>query len=865
AGGGYVPLDPGYPAERLRYMLHDSAPAAVLTQGSLEGGEALFAGVDVPVIDLEGAVWADRPATDPERAGLTPAHLAYVIYTSGSTGRPKGVMIGHRSLANHTAWQAGAFGIGPDDAVLQRTSISFDASVWELWTTLATGARMVLLPAHAAKDPGAMARVIEERGVSVVQFVPTLLQAVLRGLPEGASLRSRLVFCGGEPLSEALVAEARARGVGEVVNLYGPTEATIDSTSYRCGDEDRAPAIGAPVSNARVYVLDARGEPVPMGVAGELHIGGAGLARGYLQRPALTAERFVPDPFSGDGGARMYRTGDLGRWRADGMLEFLGRTDFQVKLRGFRIELGEIEAALRGHDGVRDAVVLAREERPGDQRLVAYIVGPDSVEVDALRTHLSARLPEYMVPAAYVRLETLPLTPSGKVDRKALPAPEGDAFVTRGYEAPVGETEQALAEVWSELLRVEQVGRRDHFFELGGHSLLAVRVISRVRQVLGAEVGIAELFERPVLADLARTIDNAARTELPPIERVDRSAPLPLSFAQQRLWFLERMGDLGSTYHMSTRLRLGADLDHAVLRRALEAMLARHEVLRTTFVEVEGEPVQRIAPPGGFRLVEHDLGEHPDGAAEFRRLAAEEAGAPFDLEQGPLIRGRLVRLPAGDHVLLITMHHIVSDGWSMGVLTRELGTLYEAIRRGEPDPLPALPVQYADYAAWQRKWVDGEVLQEQAEYWKETLGGAPELLELPLDHPRPARQDHAGADVGVVIDEELTAGLKELGRRHGTTLFMTVLAGWAAMLARLSGQEDVVVGTPSANRGRAEIEGLIGFFVNTLALRVELGDSPSVSDLLAQVKARALGAQQNQDIPFEQVVELVQPARSMAH
>ncbi|MBW3656663.1 MAG: amino acid adenylation domain-containing protein, partial [Gemmatimonadetes bacterium] len=482
AGGAYVPLDPGYPAERLRHMLHDSAPAAVLTQGSLR---ALFAGVDVPVIDLEGAEWARCPAADPARAGLTPGHLAYVIYTSGSTGRPKGVMIEHRSLANHTAWQAAAFDLGPDDTVLQRTSISFDASVWELWTTLAVGARMVLLPVHAAKDPVAIARVIEERGVTVVQFVPTLLQAVLRGLPDGEPLRPRIVFCGGEPLTAALVAEARARGVGEVVNLYGPTEATIDATSYRCGDEDRTPAIGAPVGNVRVYVLDGAGEPVPVGVAGELYVGGAGVARGYLNRPGLTAERFVPDAFGREAGARLYRTGDVARRRADGMLEYLGRNDFQAKVRGYRIELGEIEARLAEHPQVREAVVVAREDAAGDTRLVAYVVGPDSVAADALRVSLAERLPEHMVPAAYVRLEALPLTPNGKVDRKALPAPEGDAYARRGYEAPVGETEGALAEIWSELLGVERVGRCDNFFALGGHSLLAVRVISRMRQVLG--------------------------------------------------------------------------------------------------------------------------------------------------------------------------------------------------------------------------------------------------------------------------------------------------------------------------------------------------------------------------------------------
>ncbi|HEU0051844.1 MAG TPA: condensation domain-containing protein, partial [Longimicrobium sp.] len=608
-------------------------------------------------------------------------------------------------------------------------------------------------------------------------------------------------------------------------------------------------------------------EPVPVRVAGELYIGGGQVARGYLGRPGLTAERFVPDPFSREPGARLYRTGDLGRWLPEGSIEFLGRTDFQVKIRGFRIELGEIEARLAEHPAVRDAVVLAREDAPGDRRLVAYCVADEGVDVESLRAHLAGRLPSYMVPAAFVRLDAFPVTASRKVDRGALPAPEGDALATRGYEAPEGETEQALADIWAEVLRAERVGRRDSFFELGGHSLLAVRVISRVRQRLAVKVALSDLFTRPVLADFARGLETASRADLPPIEPADRSAPLPLSFAQARLWFLEQLGGLGGTYHIPTQMRRGGELDRGALRRALDTILARHEALRTTFVEVEGEPVQRIAPveESRFHLLEHDLDGHPDAAAELRRLAAEEADAPFDLEHGPLIRGRLVRLAEDDHVLLLTMHHIVSDGWSMEVLARELGTLYDAFLRGEANPLPPLPVQYVDYAAWQRRWVAGDVLREQAEYWKTMLAGVPELLELPTDHPRPARQELAGGIVGIGLDEELTAGLKALGQRHGTTLFMTLLAAWSVVLSRLSGQGDVVVGTPSANRGRTEIEGLIGFFVNTLALRVDLSERPTVAGLLEQVKQRALGAQHHQDIPFEQVVELVQPTRSLAH
>ncbi|HEX8317854.1 amino acid adenylation domain-containing protein [Longimicrobium sp.] len=502
AGGAYVPLDPAYPAGRLRTMLEDCAPSVLVTQSPLTG---TFAGVDVPVVELDAPApaWAQGPETNPACAGLTPGHLAYIIYTSGSTGRPKGVMVEHRSLVNHTAWQAAAFGIGAGDTVLQRTSVSFDASVWELWTPLATGARMLLLSSAAAKDPEAIGRVMAEGGVTVAQFVPTLLQAVLGA---GSALPCRVLFCGGEPLPAALVEEARAAGAGEVVNLYGPTEATIDSTSHVCGVDGRAPAIGRPIANARIYVLDARGEPAPVGVAGELYVGGAGVARGYLRRAGLTAERFVPDPFPVESGARMYRTGDLGRWRADGTLEFLGRTDFQVKIRGFRIEPGEIEARLAEHPSVREAVVLAREDASGDRRLVAYVVGEETAGAEALRAHVGQALPAYMVPSAFVRLDAFPLTPNGKVDRRALPAPEGDAYGAREYEAPVGKVEQSLAEIWAELLGAERVGRGDDFFLLGGHSLLAVQMISRVRQAMDVELALAAVFEAPVLSALADRI-----------------------------------------------------------------------------------------------------------------------------------------------------------------------------------------------------------------------------------------------------------------------------------------------------------------------------------------------------------------------
>ena len=471
------------------------------------------------------------------------------------------------------------------------------------------------------------------------------------------------------------------------------------------------------------------------------------------------------------------------------------------------------------------------------------VKGEEGVGAEELRAHLGGKLPEHMVPAAYVRMERLPLTANGKLDRKGLPAPEGDAYAVKAYEAPVGEIEETLARIWAEVLKVERVGRQDNFFELGGHSLLAVRVVSRIAPDLGVEVAIKDLFGRPVLTDFARSLESAVPSRLPLITRAERGGDLPLSFAQQRLWFLAQMEGVSEAYHVPFGMRLKGDLKRGALRQALDRIVERHEVLRTTLVVVDGEPEQRIASEESFfHLVEHDLREAGDVQGELERLVAEEARTRFDLEAGPLIRGRLIREGEDEHMLLITMHHIVSDGWSMGVLFKELSALYGAFERGEGDPLPELEIQYADYAVWQRKWMEGEILQRQAEYWKATLAGAPAVLELPTDHARPAQQDHRGAVVELVLEEQLTAGLKELSRRHGTTLYMTLLAGWAALLARLSGQQDVVIGTPVANRGRAEIEGLIGFFVNTLALRLDLSGSPRVEELLQQARRQALAA-----------------------
>ncbi|HSU17581.1 non-ribosomal peptide synthetase [Longimicrobium sp.] len=861
AGAAYVPLDASYPAERIAFMVADSGCGVLLSQS----GEQVPHLPNVERIDIDGIGDGDA---DDLQISITGEAVAYVMYTSGSTGEPKGVMVPHRAITQ-LVMTNGFADLDADDRVALASNPAFDAATMEVWGPLLNGGRIVIVPQDVLLDPEAYGMLLVDEGVTTILITPVLFNHYARVIP-GALSGLKQILTGGDKADPAAYARVLAeRGRVTIYNCYGPTETTCFSIAHDVvgvTEDTRTVPIGRPQSNTRVYVLDSAGEPVPIGAVGELYVGGDGVALGYWNRAELTAERFVADPFAGDPEARMYRTGDLVRWRADGRLEFVGRNDFQVKVRGFRIELSEIESRLAEHPAVGESVVVAREDGPGDKRLVAYFVGEDA-DVDALRAHLAERLPEYMVPAAYVRLDAFPRTGTGKVDRRALPAPEGDAYARRGYEAPLGEMETAVAEIWREVLRVERVGRHDHFFELGGHSLLAVQAVSRVRQLLGVDAQLGEVFERPVLADFARGLESAARADLPAIEPADRSGPLALSFAQQRLWFLERLGGVDTAYHIPRRLRLRGELDRDALVRALDRIVARHEALRTTFRTVDGEPAQHVAraEESRFHLREHDLSAHAGPEAELRRLAAGEAGAPFDLERGPLVRGRLIRLAADDHVLLITLHHIVSDAWSMGVLTDELGALYGAFRRDAADPLPPLPVQYPDYAAWQRRWVDGEVLRRQADYWRDTLAGAPERLELPTDHPRPARQDHAGASLGFELDEALTAAVKALGQRHGTTPFMTLMAAWAVVLGRLAGQGDVVLGTPTANRGRSEIEGLIGFFVNTLAVRIDLADAPSAAALLGRVRERALGAQHHQDIPFEQVVELVQPVRSLAH
>ncbi|MGD7154321.1 non-ribosomal peptide synthase/polyketide synthase, partial [Ralstonia pseudosolanacearum] len=869
AGGGYVPLDPSYPQDRLAYMLEDSAPVAVLAQSNTR--EPLGA-LSVPVLDLENPLEGEAEH-DPQVTGLEPHHLAYVIYTSGSTGQPKGVLVEHRQVARLFTSTQPWFGFGAEDVWTLFHSFAFDFSVWELFGALLHGGRLVVVPKLTARSPQAFYALLCEAGVTVLNQTPSAFRQLMAAQQEAPAARHRLrqVILGGEALEVGALRPwyERAENAGtQLANMYGITETTVH-VSYRALEAADAQGTGSPIGrripDLRVYVLDAHGEPVPVGVTGEMYIGGAGVARGYLNRPELTAARFVVNPFHGEGRERMYRTGDLARWLPDGSLEYQGRADAQVKLRGFRIELGEIEARLSQCAGVREAVVTVREDVPGEQRLVAYYVSGEAIEAQALREQLQGSLPEYMVPAAYVRLAHLPLTSNGKLDRKGLPAPEGQAYASTAYEAPQGAVEQTLAGIWQTLLGVERVGRHDDFFALGGHSLQAVRLVTQVRVQLGAELGLTALFAQPSLSAVAQAIVRGQGSALQAITAADRSEALPLSFAQQRLWLLAQMEGGSEAYHIPVGLRLKGELDEDALGRALDRIVARHEALRTRFEVQEGQAIQRVASADvGFALDRVDLQGQADREQTLAALSEREANTPFDLEQGPLIRGCLVKLGEQEHVLLITMHHIVSDGWSQGVLARELGALYEAYRSGGEDPLPALPIQYADYAVWQRRWLEGGELQRQGAYWEQALAGAPTLLSLPTDRARPAQQDYAGGSVEVVFDETLSADLKRLSQRHGTTLFMTVLAGWSALLSRLSGQDEVVVGSPVANRTRSEVEGLIGFFVNTLALRVEVG-SATVSELLDRVKAKVLEAQAHQDLPFEQVVERVKPVRSLSH
>ncbi len=978
AGGVYVPLDPDYPAERLGFMASDAGLKVLVTEEALRGRVPTAGETGPRVLSLDGD-WPEIMAAgergqdaaagpvggSADAAAPCPDNLAYITYTSGSTGRPKGVAMPHRALVNLLVWQGrrtARQGGAKPPTTLAFSALSFDVSFQEMFSTWLEGGTLVVVPDSTRRDLGHLPAVMEELGVDRLFLPYVALAGLARAAVETGVFPRGLVeiTTAGERLEVTPTLAAFFAGLNGCVldNQYGPTETHVVSAHRLEGEPGEwpvLPPIGRPVANTRLYVLDEAFGPAPIGVPGELCLGGDCLARGYLGRPDLTAERFVPDPWGPATGGRLYRTGDLARWLPSGEIEFLGRRDLQVKVRGFRVEPGEIEAALCRHPGVAEAVVVAREDSPGEKRLVAYVVPGGEIAAAAdrtagatggaaaglqagpqaplapidLKSFLDGLLPEHMVPASYVFLERLPLTPSGKVDRRALPAPDRAGFgLDAEYVAPETEVEKALAGMWSELLGVSRVGTLDNFFALGGHSLLATQVVARCRQLFGVEIPVRQLFASPTIGTLAARIEEAreeakgqaadaslaqppkaalsgrpapdaapapraagapvpsagpapapvpasaptpspiaagAALPIPPIRPVPRTGDLALSFSQERLWFLDRFDPGSPAYNIPVAVRFKGKLDTGALKRSLDEIVRRHEALRTSFPAIEGRPVERISPPGPMALEEVDLQALParERSSEVARRVEDDAYRPFDLAEGPLIRAGLYTITPEDHVLFVNTHHIVSDGWSLSLFFRELYTLYAAFRAGEPSPLPELPIQYADFAAWQKEWLRGEALEAQMAYWKEALADL-ETLNLPTDYPRPPVQTTNGAVVEVRLPAELRTALRGLERREGVSSFMLLLAAFAMLLASMSGQDDIAVGVPIAGRNRAEIEPLIGFFVNTLVMRVRLDGNPTFREVLARVREVALEAYDHQDVPFEALVEAVQPARDIS-
>ncbi|WP_431784114.1 amino acid adenylation domain-containing protein [Streptomyces chumphonensis] len=882
SGGAYVPVDPDYPAERVRYLLADSGARFLVGHTSLTDRLPEH-DVHLVLLDEErcrAAVEAES-AEYPETVG-GPEDLAYVIYTSGSTGRPKGVLVPHGRLPNLLDSMRRAPGLSEHDVVAATITHAFDMSVLDFFLPLTTGAAVALVPRADAVDGDRLAARMAATGATYWQATPAAWQLLLdTGWRASGPFRG---LCGAEPLSPELARRMTRAGV-EVWQVYGPTETTVWAACHRYTEGEDPVPLGRPLPNTRFLVLDAAGRPVPLGVPGELYIGGPGVARGYHGKPELTRAHFVPDPRGGEGGDRVYRTGDLVRYRADGTLEFVGRADSQVKVRGFRVEPGEVAAVLREHGGVRDAVVVLREDTPGDRRLVGYAVPegvPDDVDALAgeLRRTARTRLPEYMVPAAVVVLPAFPRTPNGKVDRRALPAP-GAASRDRAPEftEPRTATEREVAAVWADVLGLESVGAHDDFFTLGGHSLLAARAAVRLGEKRGVKVPVRLLFDHRTVAGLAATLDGP--TASPPAPR-DGPAPLPrrpeadgphqgrlllpASPGQKRLWFLHRLEpDSARAYLMPGRVELDGPLDADVLRRAVDLLVRRHETLRTAFAEVDGELFQAVAPDARVPVAAVDLTALPEGerAAARERLLSEAASTSFDLGRPPLLRVTLLRTAPERHVLTVVFHHAVCDRWSVAVFVRELVAAYDALLRGGEADLPHLPVQYGDHAAWQRDLLAGPEADRQLAHWRDRLRDLP-VLDLPTDRPRPAVQTFRGARRVRALPVELVRALEEVGRRGDATVFMVLLAAYGVLLSRYTGQQDLAVGSPVAGRDRSEAEHLIGFFVNTLVLRTDLAGDPAFTELLARVRSTCLDAYAHADVPFERLVDEVGAARDLS-
>jgi len=892
AGGAYLPLDPDYPSERLGFMLEEAGAQVVLTRSALHDRLPQHR-ARIVRLDTDWPTIAEQPAIAPALA-LDAQNAVYVTYTSGSTGRPKGVVVVHGNVVRLVK-AANYVELTSDDVFLHFAPLSFDASTFEIWGALLNGAKLVIYP-DGPFDLAKLKRMVAEAGVSILWLTAALFHQVVDE-DVAAIARVKKLLAGGDVLSPSHVRQfTEAQNGGQLINGYGPTEGTTFSacfTAIYATHFHGSVPIGRPISNTRIYVLDAGLQPVPAGVAGELYIAGAGLARGYLGRAGLTAERFVADPL-GPAGSRMYRTGDLARWRADGLLDFLGRSDAQVKLRGFRIEPGEIEAALVRHGSVAQAAVIAREDIPGNKRLVAYVVPPagadQGIDATALRAHLGTTLPDYMVPAAFVVLDKFPLTPNGKLDRKALPAP--DLNLAQAPRAPRTPQEEMLCALFAEVLGLEQVGIEDNFFELGGHSLLATRLITRIRSTFDVELAIRSLFDAPTVKALVERLDDDAGAgshvarqalrpdrngyidqlalndrsgERPPVIPVPRDRPLPLSFYQERLWgYCQAAGD-PLRFTTQIKIELRGPLRISALERSVDELIRRHEVLRTTFDTLDGQLVQIIGSPRPMTLRVVDLSEQSDLEALVEHNTLHDARCPFDLAGGPLLRITLLRRNDRDHRLLLTLHHLVYDGSVREVLYGELGTLYGAFCRDEPSPLPKPVLQYGDFAVWQRRWLqgDGELFQRQLAYWKKQLGGNLPLLQLPFERSGPQVHDlvHDLAEAMQPIPR-VSGGpfrrLVALSHQEGVTFFMVLLAGFKALLHRCTGQDDILVGTYVANRSQPELEGVVGLKTNQVVLRTHLSGDPTFRELLHRVRETTLGAYTHQDIPFPALVDALQ-------
>ena len=873
AGGAYVPIDPEYPAERIEFMLKDSRVSVLITAKRLT---LTCPELSTKIVYLAECHEITQEIVENPSSEVTPDNLAYVIYTSGSTGRPKGVEVTHETVVHLFAATRDQLGFKESDVWTVVHSSAFDFSVWEIWGCLLLGGCLIVVPREVVQSPQDSFDLLCREKVTVVNQTPSSLHQLLESRRQKTGEQDwsvRLIVCGGDALDRDLAAELLQLGI-PVWNFYGPTENTVWTTCNLIAGASQTAvsaaltSIGRPIADMQVYLLSDYLQPVPIGVTGELFIGGKGLARGYLNSPELTMEKFVPNPFSGKPGQRLYRTGDLARYLSDGNIEFLGRLDHQVKLRGFRIELGEIETALSQHPNVAQAVVKIREDRPGDKRLVAYTTAEGVMpSANEMRRFLQLSLPDYMLPSAFVLLEAMPLTPNKKVDRQALPAPDySGSGVIPQFAEPLDPVKEVLANIWARVLGLENISVHDNFFEHGGHSLLATQVMSRIREAFHVELPLRALFESPTIAELAEKLEAAIQTQqglqAPPLVPIARNRKLPLSFAQQRLWFLDQLEPGSSFYNIARAVQLRGPLKVDALSEALNEIVNRHESLRTVFGS-DGDQFQAIAAPQSVHLPLINLAAVSDAQRniESERVAAEEIGKPFDLSRDPLLRACLIRVDADDHVLVLTLHHIAADGWSLAVLFRELTVLYKAFANEKPSPLPSLPIQYADFALWQRGWLRGDVLDKLLAYWKTQLAGVQPVLELPSDKPRPVVQSFRGAYQQLTISAELSNNLKKISRNEGVSLFMTCLAAFQLLLSRYTGKEDFIVGTDVANRNRVETEGMIGFFTNLLPLRTRISGNQTFTELLRLVRETTLEAYAHEDLPFDKLVEELSPPR----